>query len=71
MGGGVAAGGSLLILGVALGMGPSGQPAEDVVLFAGYLAATAAVMLAASLLACIGPARRALGINPTDALRQA
>ena len=40
-------------------------------LFAGYLTATAAVMLAASLLACIGPARRALRINPTDALRQA
>jgi predicted permease len=71
MGGGVAAGGTLLILGVALGMGPSGQPADDVVLFAGYLAVTAAVMLAASLLACIGPARRAVRINPTDALRQA
>ncbi len=70
MGSGVAAGGTVLILGVALGMGPSGQPGEDVVLFAGYLAVTAAVMLAASLLACIGPARRALRINPTDALRQ-
>ena len=32
---------------------------------------TAAVMLAACLLASIGPARRALRINPTDALREA
>ena len=30
---------------------------------------TSAVMLAACLLACIGPARRALRINPTDALQ--
>jgi len=28
-------------------------------------------MLAACLLACIGPASRALRINPTDALREA
>jgi hypothetical protein len=42
-----------------------GRPAEDVALFAGYLAATSAVMLAAGLLACIGPGRRALRINPT------
>jgi ABC-type lipoprotein release transport system permease subunit len=32
---------------------------------------TSVVMLAACLLACIGPARRALRINPTDALREA
>jgi ABC-type antimicrobial peptide transport system permease subunit len=32
---------------------------------------TSAVMLAACVLACIGPARRALRINPTDALREA
>jgi ABC-type lipoprotein release transport system permease subunit len=31
---------------------------------------TSAVMLAACLLACIAPARRALGINPIDALRE-
>jgi putative ABC transport system permease protein len=42
---------------------------EDVLLFAGWVAVTSAVMLAACLLACIGPARRALRINPTDALR--
>ena len=69
MGSGVAAGGALLLLAVALGMGPSGRSLDDVVLFSGYLAVTAAVMLAAGLLACVGPARRALRINPTDALR--
>jgi putative ABC transport system permease protein len=71
MGSGIAAGGALLIWSLALGAGPSGRPAEDVPLFAGYLAMTSAVMLAACLLACIGPARRALRINPTDALREA
>jgi ABC-type lipoprotein release transport system permease subunit len=29
------------------------------------------VMLATGLLACVEPARRALGINPIDALRDA
>ena len=67
--GGIAAGGVLLLLSVALGQGPSGRPVDDVVLFAAYLATTSVVMLTACLLACIGPARRALRINPTDALR--
>ena len=71
MGSGVTAGGALLLLSVALGAGPSGRPAEDVPLFAGYLGITSAVMLTACLLACIGPARRALSINPTEALREA
>ena len=71
MGSGITAGGALLLWAVALGEGPSGRPAEDVALFAGYLGVTSAVMLAACLLACIGPARRALRINPTDALREA
>ena len=71
MGSGITAGGALLLLSVALGQGPSGRPAEDVALFAAYLGVTSAVMLAACLLACIGPARRALRINPTDALREA
>jgi ABC-type antimicrobial peptide transport system permease subunit len=31
---------------------------------------TCAVMLAAAVLACIGPARRALRISPIDALRE-
>jgi hypothetical protein len=70
MGSGITAGGALLLLTVAFGLGPSGRPAEDVALFAGYLGVTAAVMLAACLLACIAPARHALGINPTEALRE-
>jgi putative ABC transport system permease protein len=70
MGSGIAAGGALLIWSLALGAGPSGRPGEDVPIFAGYLGMTAAVMLAACLLACVGPARRALGINPSDALRE-
>jgi putative ABC transport system permease protein len=70
MGSGIAAGGALLMLGIALHAGPT-TPAEDIPLFSVYLAITSAVMLAACLLACIGPARRALRINPTDALREA
>ena len=71
MGSGIAAGAALLLLSLALGLGPSGEPANDIALFAGYLGVTSVVMLAACLLACIAPARRALGINPTDALREA
>ena len=66
MGSGITAGGALLLLFVA-----KNWPAEDVALYAGYLGVTSAVMLAACLLACIGPARRALRINPADALREA
>ena len=64
MGSGVFAGGFLLLLFVAM----SG---DDVALYAGFLAATAAVIMAAALLASIVPARRALSINPTEALREA
>ena len=71
MGTGIAAGGALLIWSLALGAGPSGRPAEDIPIFASYLGLTSAVMLAACLLACVGPARRALRINPTEALREA
>ena len=71
MGSGIAVGGALLFLFLAAGGGPTGRPADDVVLFAGYLGVTAAVMLAACLLACVGPATRALRINPTEALRDA
>jgi len=71
MASGITAGGALVLLSVAFGMGPSGRPAEDVALFAGYLGMTFAVMLGASLLASFGPARRALRINPTEALRDA
>jgi ABC-type antimicrobial peptide transport system permease subunit len=71
MGSGIAAGGALLLWAVALGQGPSGRPAEDVAQFAVWLGVTSAVMLAACLLACIVPARRALRINPSDALKEA
>lgn len=69
MGSGVTAGGGLVLLVVALGGGPTGRPADDVVSFAAWIAVTAAVMLGAGLLACVEPARRALRINPIDALR--
>jgi ABC-type antimicrobial peptide transport system permease subunit len=71
MGSGIAAGGGLVLLSVALGAGPTRRPADDVVSFAAWIGMTSAVMLGAGLLACIGPARRALRINPGDALRQA
>ena len=61
--------GSALLSALALGQGPSGQPAEDIALFTRYLALTSAVMLVACLLACIGPATRALRLNPSEALR--
>jgi ABC-type antimicrobial peptide transport system permease subunit len=71
MGSGIIAGGALLLWSLALGQGPSGRPADDVALFAGYLGVTSAVMLVACLLACVAPARRVLDINPIDALRDA
>jgi predicted permease len=71
MGSGVAVGGGLVLLAVALGGGPTGRPAEDVLLFAAWIAVTSAVMMGAGLLACVEPARRALRINPIDALRDA
>ena len=71
MGSGVTAGGSLVLLSVALGLGPTGRPADDVVSFAAWIGITSAVMLGAGLLACVEPARRALRINPIDALRDA
>ena len=71
MSSGITAGGALLMVSIAAGAGPSGRPAEDLSLFAGYLGLTAVVMLAACLLACVAPATRALRINPTEALRDA
>jgi putative ABC transport system permease protein len=71
MGSGVAAGGGVVLLAVALGGGPTGRPAEDLVSFAAWIGITSAVMLGAGLLACVEPARRALRINPIDALRDA
>jgi predicted permease len=63
MGTGLAAGGAVVMLLVALWR-------ENIALFAGHLALTAAVMMTVAILACIAPARRALRINPIDALRQ-
>jgi hypothetical protein len=70
MGSGIVAGGALLALALALGMGPYGEPAKDIPLFSGYFALTCAVMLVACLIACIGPASRALSISPADALKE-
>jgi ABC-type antimicrobial peptide transport system permease subunit len=42
---------------------------EDIAPFAWWLSTTAAVMLWTGLLASVVPARRALRINPTDALK--
>jgi putative ABC transport system permease protein len=71
MGSGLITGSALLLWGIVLGLGPTGRLADDVPKFSVWLAMTSAVMLAACLLACIGPARRALRINPADALREA
>jgi hypothetical protein len=68
---GITVGGALLMLFIAVGGGPTGRPEKDAPIFGGYLAVTAAVMLTACLLACVAPARRALRINPTEALREA
>lgn len=63
---GITAGGVLLLLIVALNLSP-----RDVALYVQYHAVTSAIMLSACLLACIAPARRALAINPSDALKEA
>jgi ABC-type antimicrobial peptide transport system permease subunit len=64
VGGGVVAGNLVLILLVIL--------AEEIELadVANALMITSAIMLTAGLLACIEPGRRALRINPTDALKE-
>jgi hypothetical protein len=66
MGSGIATGGVLLLWIVAVV-----RPVEEIPLYAGYLGVTSVVMLAACLLACIGPATRALRIDPSDALKEA
>ena len=70
MAGGAAGGGALLLLIVSL-RGSSGDLGEDMAPFVPWLGVTSLVMLAAGVLASLGPARRALRINPTDALRDA
>ena len=64
MGSGVAIGACVLLAFVIA------LDADDVMKFVGWLAVTAVVMLGTGLLASIEPARRALSINPIDALRQ-
>jgi hypothetical protein len=64
MGGGLVAGGTLLS--VIVGTRDSG----DVALYAQFFVATAGVMLTTFLLACLVPARRALRLTPSDALRE-
>ena len=64
MGSGVTAGSALLLFFLAL-------TEQEVAYFVVWLAITAVVMLAAGLLASIEPARRALRITPTEALREA
>ena len=66
VGSGIAAGAAVLLVFVA-----ENRPLEEVALYAGYLGVTSAMMLAACLLACLGPSSRALRINPVDALREA
>ena len=62
----IAAGAAVLLVFVA-----ENRPLEEVAHYAGYLGVTSAMMLAACLLACLGPSSRALRINPVDALREA
>jgi putative ABC transport system permease protein len=64
MGSGIAIGGSFLLFLVVLWN-------EDVARYAIWLAATAVIMLGAGILASVAPTRRALRINPVDALRDA
>ena len=64
MGAGIAAGAGVLLLLVA-GNDEFGP------LIGRWAAITSGMMLAAGVAACLGPARRALQINPTDALREA
>lgn len=61
--------GAALLLWIVSFRGPRGDPGADIALFVPWLAVTAFVMLATGVLAALGPARRALRINPTDALR--
>jgi hypothetical protein len=63
IGSGVAAGNAMLIAFKLAG--------ADLVGGAGGLIGTSAVMLIVGLLACVDPARRALRIQPTDALKEA
>ena len=62
--------GGALLLGIVSVSGTE-RPAEVIATYVPWLAVTALVMLATGVLAAVGPARRALRINPADALRDA
>jgi putative ABC transport system permease protein len=64
VGSGIAAGNAVLLLVVALG------PEVDVADVAAPLLVTSAVMAVVGFLACVEPARRALRIAPTEALKE-
>jgi ABC-type antimicrobial peptide transport system permease subunit len=70
MASGAATGGALLVWIVSV-LGSTGDFAVDMAPFVPWLGVTSLVMLAAGVLAALGPARRALRINPTEALRDA
>ena len=63
--------GAALLLGTVSVRGASGRPADEIAPYVPWLAVTALVMLATGVLAALGPARRALRINPDDALQDA
>jgi len=65
IGSGIAAGNLVLLLFVTLGTDVDLADVADALLI------TSAVMLTVGLLACVEPARRALRINPTEALKEA
>jgi predicted permease len=65
VGSGIAAGNAVIILIVAL------SDEVDLADFGGGLVTISAIMLAVGLAACAEPARRALRIQPTDALKEA
>ena len=65
IGSGIAAGNAVIILIVAL------SDEVELVEFSGALLTISAVMLTVGLVACVEPARRALRIQPTDALKEA
>jgi predicted permease len=65
IGSGIGAGNGLLLLLIAL------HPEAELSAVWDALVATSSIMLTIGVLACIEPARRALRINPTDALKEA
>ena len=71
LGSGLAGGGAILLWFNVLTAGPSPRLAEDAARFLTYLGITSAIMITTCVMACFAPARRALRISPTDALREA